>query len=146
MTTLFDRAKEVIDGLLPAAEKLVHEITVDDMVRRRLKALSGSYSGGLLREDRKPIDYTKLTTHIAYMYRSFPAHGDWVYKALCLARRAVASAFSKDVAEVACIGGGPGSDIAGVLKFAERNDLLGPGIILRFSTDSQLGIPRGVPL
>ncbi len=124
MKTFFDRAKEMIDGFLPVAEKLVHEVTVDEMVRRRLRALSGAYGGGLFREDRKPVDYTKLTTHIAYLYRSFPAHSDWVYKALCQARRPVISAFSKETVNVACIGGGPGSDIAGVLKFAERNELL----------------------
>lgn len=124
MPTLFERARRVIERLLPIAEKLVHEITVDEMVKRRLKALSGGYGGGLLREDRKPIDYTKMTTHIAYLYRSFPAHADWVYKALCLGSQKVVAAFSQDTVTVACIGGGPGSDIAGVMKFAEKNNLL----------------------
>lgn len=125
MTTCFERAKLVIDALIPIAEKLVHGDSVDGMVRKRLSALSGGYGWGLLSAGRSPIDYSKLTTHIAYMYRSFSAHADWLYKALNLAPAAVRQALSGDRVRVSCIGGGPGSDIAGVLKFAEQHDLIG---------------------
>ena len=125
MTTCFERAKKVVDALIPVAEKLINDSTpVDVVVRKRLNALSGGYGWNLLNIGRSPIDYSKTTTHIAYIYRSFSAHADWVFKALNMASPAVTKALAADELKVACIGGGPGSDIAGVLKFAEAHGLL----------------------
>jgi hypothetical protein len=121
---LFYRAKEVIDEMVPIAEGRIEGTTIEKMVKKRLSALTGGYGWGLLSIGRKPIDYTKLTTHIAYMYRSFSAHADWVCQALDHASIIVASRFKKRKIRIACIGGGPGSDIAGVLKFAEEHQLL----------------------
>jgi hypothetical protein len=70
MPTNYARAKQVIDSLIPIAETLVSGVPLDDMVRRRLNSLSVAYRSGMLRADRDPVDYSKLSTHIAYVYRS----------------------------------------------------------------------------
>lgn len=124
MGDLFNRAKQVIDQLIPVAEKLIKDSSpVDSVVKKRLSALSGGYGFGMLNVGRSPIDYSKTTTHIAYMYRAFGAHADWTYQTLQLAPGAVASALESSRPHVACIGGGPGSDLAGTLKFAVEHNL-----------------------
>lgn len=118
MPTNFERAKRAIDALVPVAERLLHDGSVDDMVRRRLNSLSASYHSGMLRENREPVDYSKLTTHIAYIYRALPAHADWLYKSLSRASLRIVASLPKGTLRVACIGGGPGSDLLGIAKFA----------------------------
>jgi hypothetical protein len=122
MPTNFERAKVVIDALLPVAAELVTG-SVDDLVGTRLASLRFAYSGQLLKNNRNAIDYSKLTTKIGYVYRSLPAHADWVYQALQMAPRSVERILSQKRVKVCCIGGGPGSDILGVVKFLEQNDL-----------------------
>jgi len=118
MPTNFERAKQVIDALVPVAERLVPDGSVDDMVRRRLNSLSAAYQSGMLRANREPVDYSKTTTHIAYVYRALPAHADWLFKSLSRASLRVMKALPRGTVKVACIGGGPGSDLLGVAKFA----------------------------
>lgn len=118
MATNFERAKRVIDALVPVAERLVSDGSVDDMVRRRLNSLSAAYHSGMLRTNREPVDYSKTTTQIAYVYRALPAHADWLYKSLSRASLRVTQAIPRGTVKVACIGGGPGSDLLGVAKFA----------------------------
>lgn len=124
MGDLFSRAKQVIDQLIPVAEKLIKDgSAVDAVVKKRLSALTGGYGFGMLNVGRSPIDYSRTTTHIAYMYRTFSAHADWTYQALQLAPAAVTSALATTKPQIACIGRGPGSDIAGTLKFASEHNL-----------------------
>lgn len=123
MPTSFERAKTVIDALMPVAAGLVKTGTVEDMVKTRLASLSQAYGGRLLNGNRQPVDYSKMTTHIAYTYRCLGAHADWVFKALSLDGGAVRARLSAKTAKIAAIGGGPGSDIAGILKFAILRNL-----------------------
>lgn len=123
MPTNFERARSVIEQLLPIAAGLVQG-DLDTMIRRRLRSLSASYGNGLLNQDRRPVDYTRTTTHIAYFYRSLSAHGDWLSKTLRRCRDHARRALNKGrPISVACIGGGPGSDILGICKFLIQEDL-----------------------
>ena len=123
MPTNFERARTVIERLLPIAAELVQG-DLDDTIKTRLRALSVSYGNGLLNQNRRPVDYTRSTTHIAYCYRSLAAHGDWLYKTLRESRSNVRRALNKNrAARVACLGGGPGSDILGICKFLIQQDL-----------------------
>lgn len=129
MPTNFERAKIVVDALLPVAADLVNG-SVDEMVGNRLSSLRFAYNGQLLRDGRKAVDYGKLTTKIAYVYRSLPAHADWLYQALSLVPRATTEILSSKNVKIACVGGGPGSDMLGVTKFIEQNNLRRPNIDL----------------
>lgn len=122
MKSNFTRAKCVIEALLPIAEKLVNG-PLDEIITTRLKQLSRAYGGQLLEKDRNPVDYSKTTTHIAYAYRCLSAHGDWLYQTLDLARDAVSKGIDVDSIKVACVGGGPGSDILGVTRFCAEAGL-----------------------
>ncbi|WP_298019757.1 hypothetical protein [uncultured Parasphingopyxis sp.] len=121
MATNFERVRSVIEALLPAAQNNIQNGgDVDTFVQQRLAMLSSAYGGGMLNSDRPAIDYSKLTTHIAYAYRSLAAHGDWLHKMLCQQTSAVKRTLDVPSPHVACIGGGPGSDILGVIKFARQ--------------------------
>ncbi|WP_397576941.1 hypothetical protein [Sphingorhabdus sp.] len=121
--TNFERAKLMIDAMMPIADLHERDATAEESVKRRLQMLTEEYGGRLLNSGRNPIDYSKITTHIAYTYRSLPAHSDWMYKALTHARKSVLAKMTGKKVRVACIGGGPGSDMLGVLKFANENSL-----------------------
>lgn len=123
MPTNFERARTVIEQLLPVAAQLVQG-DLDNTIRMRLRSLSNSYGNGLLNPDRRPVDYTRTTTHIAYFYRSLAAHGDWLYKTLRRCRDTARRALNNGrPIRVACIGGGPGSDILGICKFLLEENL-----------------------
>lgn len=121
--TNFERAKLMIDAMMPIADLRVRNATTEAVVKHRLQMLTGEYGRRLLNSGREPIDYSKITTHIAYTYRSLPAHSDWMYKALTYAKTLILSKLTGKKVRVACIGGGPGSDMLGVLKFANENNL-----------------------
>lgn len=118
ITTNFERVKNALDRLLPRVVVKNPE-TLDVRIGKRCARLRRSYSGNLLAADREPIDYSRPVTQLAYIYRSLPAHAEWVFKALMRAPRTVGAVFNRSEVKIACIGGGPGSDILGIVKFAE---------------------------
>lgn len=146
MKTNFERSQIIIKKLFPRARKNIKDpdISVEAMVSRRLNQLSQGYGNRLLKDGRDPIDYSKATTHIAYCYRTMPAHGDWLSKVMDQAAGACKDALKSEKARICSIGGGPGSDILGVMKFADKQGLL-DGRKFRFAVlDREVGwnIPR----
>ena len=120
MPTNFERAKIVLDELVPRVGRLVGG-SADDRIGRRCAELRRAYSGRLLDGSREPVDYTKPTAQVAYVYRTLPAHADWVFEALKTVPLTMQQMLSRGNLKVACIGGGPGSDMLGVVKFVEQS-------------------------
>ena len=74
------------------------------------------------KEDREPIDYRNPATRFAYVYKYTAAHGDYVVQALEAARNEVGSnLFTGEALRLSCIGGGPGSDVVGVLRYLSEH-------------------------
>lgn len=121
MLTNFDRVLLVLDDLDRQAVE-VEGKSVDASVKSRLNSLSSAYSM-LMNVDRSPIDYSSADTQIAYSFRCLASHGDLLYRTLSSAKSAVLKAVGGGSIKIACIGGGPGSDALGFIKFAERNGL-----------------------
>lgn len=113
----FERARIVLDKLTAGAPG-----ALDALVRGQLAYLTGQYPR-LLYKTRPPLDYSAPATHVAYVYRCVPAHGQWLYHALLDAHAHAASLFKQDVVKVAAVGGGPGSDLLGVMKYARAGRL-----------------------
>lgn len=118
MRTNYERTKVVLDKLNAIAVKAGLK-KIDQKVTDRLKELSAEF-GGLWRVNRAPIDYTSPITQIAYAYRCLTAHADLLHRSLAGARKHVHKALGTDEIKIACIGGGPGADALGVVKFLER--------------------------
>jgi hypothetical protein len=63
-----------------------------------------------------PIDYENPATRFAYIYRYVASHANMVYN-LIKNSEDVSVLFDSEKVNVTCVGGGPGSDLLGVLKF-----------------------------
>lgn len=63
-----------------------------------------------------PGDYKDRVTRFAYIFCYTTAHANLVYR-LIDQTPALRTLFDRSVVEVACVGGGPGSDYLGVLKY-----------------------------
>jgi hypothetical protein len=75
-----------------------------------------------LKDEKLPrIDYTKPETRFAYVYAYVTAHASFVYKIIQM-NRELQEVFDKQDIEIACIGGGPGSDLVGILKYLVENN------------------------
>jgi hypothetical protein len=96
----------------------------DAAIRDALGGLSKTYrnllgSGG--------PDFGDPVTRFAYVYSYVPAHAHWVHELLGFSEEA-AAVLDKDKVRIACIGGGPGSDLVGILKFLDERGGDAPAI------------------
>lgn len=85
----------------------------DQIVKKAIVDLSEKY--GKL-ESKNDINYRDPVTRFAYIYSYTTAHADIVYQ-LIQGSTPLRSIFQSPIAYVSCIGGGPGSDLLGILKF-----------------------------
>jgi len=88
-------------------------------VDRRHTELATAYAD-LTDPGRAAPDYSDAVTRFAYIYKYTTCHADIVYSTID-AYRELSDLFDGDGwLKVACVGGGPGSDFLGVLKYALR--------------------------
>jgi hypothetical protein len=118
--TNFERAKSMLDELVPRVDRMIGG-SADERVGSRCSELRRAYQGRLLDSAREPVDYSKPTAQVAYVYRTLPAHADWVFEALKTVPMTMQQLLSRGNLKVACIGGGPGSDVLGVVKYVENS-------------------------
>lgn len=129
---------------MPRAAQLVTG-SVDELIGKHCRDLRLAYQGRLLQAGREPVDYSRPTSQLAYLYRTVPAHADWVCQALSSASVAVQQRLASGSVKVACIGGGPGTDMLGIVKYAE--DAGYPETSFEFLVlDREIGwnTPRGI--
>jgi hypothetical protein len=91
----------------------------DEQVNCSIAMLSARY--GRLRNKDEPIDYSEPATRLAYIYKYVTCHSNLVYTRISKSRH-LRALFENDAVRVACIGGGPGSDFLGILKYCIKND------------------------
>lgn len=94
-----------------------HGKSLDDRVAATLAGLGSKYSR--LSSARKPLmDYSDPATQLAYLYGYVPAHAAFVFNILSEARGSLGKPlFISDTINLTSLGGGPGSDLLGTLKF-----------------------------
>ncbi len=70
------------------------------------------------------IDHSSKFTHFAYLFLYTAAHANLLFQVLRDARniRPLNECFNSEKLDVACLGGGPGSDILGVLKYVNQEN------------------------
>src|SRR5688572_20193034 len=114
----FDVVKTVLDATYGEIDN------ADGQKDARIKAaIEGSrkqYSQHLMTQGGP--DFDDPATRFGYVYTYVSAHAHWVYDLLEKSPEAKAFMASGKV-RLACIGGGPGSDIVGALKYVDENDL-----------------------
>lgn len=91
----------------------------DDLISQRLGALESSYAE-LRDPDREVIDYGDLVTHAAYTFMYAIGRAEFTYEVLKRVRNAVGSPlFACKKLNVASLGGGPASELAGLVKYLD---------------------------
>lgn len=121
--TIFELVKLALDELYTEAEQTYGD-KVDEKIGKRIDYLSTSY-GNLTVTGRKPVDYKDPATRFAYVFKYVAAHGDYLVQGLKLLRTELSgNIFNGGNARVSCVGGGPGSDIIGVLKYLDEHEKL----------------------
>lgn len=112
---IYESAKAVLASL-DAQGDADHDDWVDQ-VATRLASLEGSYRE-LLKPARDLIDYSELPTQAAYVFRYVLGHAEFAYDFLRHARDTLkAPLFKSEELWVTSVGGGPGSELLGLLKY-----------------------------
>jgi len=115
----FQFIKIVLDELYcQISHEIVDENQRDEAIRNRLKDLSNIYQN---LTSNANIDYNDPITRFAYIYCYTAAHANMVYQFI-RDTQDLRNVFDRSNVSVSCIGGGPGSDLLGVLKFMESED------------------------
>jgi hypothetical protein len=91
----------------------------DQSIKEAIAATAKQY--GSVMDDGGP-DFSDPATRFGYVFTYVPAHSHWVYELLDRSEFAK-EIFSKGRARVTCVGGGPGSDVVGVLKYLENKGI-----------------------
>lgn len=90
----------------------------DAAIQGELDRLTEAYSK-LKDPERSNLDYSTPTARFAYIYKYTVAHADYI-KQLIEWQKELRDLFTRGEVAVACLGGGPGSDLLGVLKYMLR--------------------------
>lgn len=114
MDTSFKLVKSVLEDLDGLISKK-HGIDATKQIQNRLQTLSSEYTS-LTSAIRNPIDYTDPVTRFAYVFSYVAAHSSYVKQKL-LSCQALKSQLNKpEPLRVTCVGGGPGSEMLGLLQ------------------------------
>jgi hypothetical protein len=103
---VLDEAYAEIDGT---------EQEKDNAIKRELERLSQKY---LDLRTYAEIDYSRPVTRFAYVYAYVSSHANLVYQIIPRSS-ALTELFKEETISVTCVGGGPGSDLLGILKYLE---------------------------
>jgi hypothetical protein len=114
MMTLMQLIKLVLDDAYTAIH-VAEEAEKDAMITEELKTLAMEYAS-LTNTKAPPIDYSDPLKRFAYIYKYTVAHADYIMQLIDNSKE-LGSLFDRKHVEVACLGGGPGSDLLGVLKY-----------------------------
>jgi len=112
--SLMQLIKHVLDDAYNSIDESDPEIK-DASIKQEILSLARSYSK-LTALTGPSIDYSNPLSRFAYIYRYSVAHADYIMQ-LTRSDQGLAGLFRREQVDVACLGGGPGSDFLGILKF-----------------------------
>jgi len=113
MPTFFDVIKKVLDR----AYKDIDASDKDTKITEQLGALSKRYNDILVKGGP---DYEDEVTRFAYVFRYSTAHAEYLNGAIGWSPD-LRAALKREQIYITCIGGGPGSDVLGFVKFFLSN-------------------------
>ena len=116
--TLMQIVKSVLDEAYVQIEA-EDEAEKDALINARLESIRKEYAA-LTDLEAPEVDYSDPITRFAYIYKYTVAHADYI-KQLIDRHDAISELLKGATPRVACIGGGPGSDLLGILKFMMRH-------------------------
>lgn len=117
MLTNFERVKAILDQLCPALDAKTGK--AQNLIQLALGFLGREYRK-IWNPAEKHIDYSNEDCQAAYIYEYVGANANLIYSALCDAGGMAHAIFQQARVEVACVGGGPGTELIGIFKYMER--------------------------
>ncbi len=117
--TIFELVRLALDELYEEG-KAEHGTSLDKVTQERMKYLSENYNQPN-DPNRSLIEYKDPATRFAYAYKNVAAHGDYLVQIMERIRSKQGNIFTGESVRVSCVGGGPGSDIVGVLKYLDNH-------------------------
>ena len=108
----FKLIKDVLDEIyvgLPAKSR-------DDQIRDKLRELEKEYRKLLV---GVKVDYSNPATRFAYVFKYVTSHANMVFQVIEFNKQ-LGKCFDEQRLTLTCIGGGPGSDLLGVLKYLDE--------------------------
>jgi hypothetical protein len=88
------------------------------LVKACLRTISQKYRNALLTEGGP--DFADPITRFAYVFLYVPVNAHWLYELIGWSPD-VQELFDKPKLRATCLGGGPGSDLVGILKYMDEN-------------------------
>ena len=108
--------------------------TRDQQITAALNNLSSTYAKVLTGGGP---DFSDPVIRFAYVYTYVPAHAHWVSELIGWTQEAQ-QVFEAEKVRIACIGGGPGSDLVGMLKYLDERGGEMPGIFCEIADGCEL--------
>lgn len=108
--TIFQLIKTVLDEVYLQIDAK-GENDRDLLISEQVKYLTRQYKKLLF--SKESIDYKNPATRFAYIFKYVTCHANLVYNQIFN----ISELFNQSKMMVSCIGGGPGSDLLGILKF-----------------------------
>jgi hypothetical protein len=112
--TLMQYIKLVLDDIYKLIDA-PSDAEKDQQIKTELSLLASEYRN-LNDSERTPIEYGNTVRRFAYTYKYTVAHADYV-RQIMNKQPQIQGLFDKQNVQLTCLGGGPGSDLLGVLKF-----------------------------
>lgn len=114
----FQLVKTVLDEIY-AEIQLPGEAEKDAAIKEKLNYLSDQYKKLTSGED---VDYADPITRFAYIYRYVTSHANIIHNIIQYCPELNLFFNDAEAVTMTCIGGGPGSDLLGVLKYLINSD------------------------
>jgi hypothetical protein len=123
--TIFELVKIALDELYAEAVKDYGNET-DAQISRQIVSLQNTLRN-LNKGEPNPTTYKDPTVRFAYVFKYVTSHADYVVQILQKFQQKLnGSIFGKESIRVSCVGGGPGSDLIGLLKYLDEKDEMEP--------------------
>mgnify|MGYP001262309062 CR=1 FL=1 len=113
----FQLIKSVLDEIyvqIPGSDE-----EKDQLITKKIDYLYDRYRN--LLEQQEPINYQDAATRFAYIYKYVPFHANIMYNVI-KGSKELQALFTREKLRITCLGGGPGSDLLGILKYCEEAD------------------------
>lgn len=126
----FERSLRKLHG---AGRRRFGEDWIPRLERRRVK-LEGAYAT-LYEQDRDPIPYASLSAQTAYVFAYAPVRAEYTRQYLQRHRKALAKPlFNRPNVNVVSFGGGPASELVGLVRYLEQEGVGEPVETIDFTT------------
>lgn len=103
------------------------------MLARRRRILEGAYQA-LSEQDRDPISYSSLCAQTSYIFAYAPTRAEYTRQFLHRHREAFGkSLFSSSTVNVVSFGGGPASELVGLIRYLESDEANEPVQSINFN-------------